>query len=172
MSQNRAKTTVVPRKLIKNTLSMNDFAQMNGVLCRKCESDNDIDAWLVVREQAFAEHRGPLRNLSADRKWTRADFAREFNVGAWKSEAWVAWADQVPVGIGGWRIGSANDPGRASICWLGVIPSRRRAGVASLILSAVEHSCILAGARIFELETLPTWSAAIAFYQSQGYSFA
>lgn len=80
----------------------------------------------------------------------------------------VAWAEDTPVGCGGWRV-LAADPGTAEIKRTYVVPSARRFGVGRRLLAALEVSAGRAGLRRVLLETGERQPEAIGLYAAMGY---
>jgi GNAT superfamily N-acetyltransferase len=109
------------------------------------------------------------------RPWTLADFSAEMTGKAWWREdrMWLAtWDGSQDLLVG--SVTMAVREGRARsvpvVHWLLVDPAWRRRGVGRLLMSNLERAAWDDGWREMQLETHSSWSAAVAFYQSIGYS--
>ncbi len=73
--------------------------------------------------------------------------------------------------LGTVTLGERGVPERSqpSIHWLLVDPDHRRRGIGRLLVSAVEETCWQAGRPTLTLETLKSWTEAMAFYEALGY---
>lgn len=79
----------------------------------------------------------------------------------------VAFADGVPVAMGGWR---RLDDGTAEIKRMYTTPGVQRRGVGRRMLHAVEASARAAGVDELVLNTGPHQQPAIALYLAEGYT--
>lgn len=70
--------------------------------------------------------------------------------------------------VAGFILGVARR-GRGHIVTLDVAESRRRQGIGSLLLQALELHLVQHGARFIELETATSDQSAVAFWQHHGY---
>jgi GNAT superfamily N-acetyltransferase len=65
--------------------------------------------------------------------------------------------------------GPANSP-QPVVHWLLVAGAWRRQGVGRLLLGAVERECWGRGFRQLNVQTLSSWTEAVAFYQAMGFA--
>lgn len=70
------------------------------------------------------------------------------------------------VGMGGFR---PTGPGRAEVLRVRVHPARRRRGVGTLLMRALEAAAAEAGRRELHLDTATNQPEAVAFYEALGY---
>jgi [ribosomal protein S18]-alanine N-acetyltransferase len=77
----------------------------------------------------------------------------------------IAWADQTPVGF----VLALNLRQEYEILSLGVLPERRREGIASTLLDSVCSEGRVCGAEYIVLEVAVDNSAALALYTSRGF---
>jgi len=81
----------------------------------------------------------------------------------------IAYRDGAPIGCAGWRAhGDTED--LAELKRMYVAPEARGAGVATLLLAAIEESARSAGRRRLILETGSRQPEAIALYEKCGYA--
>lgn len=78
----------------------------------------------------------------------------------------VGYDDDEPVACGGLK---RLPDGSCEIKRMYVVPARRRAGVARLLLHALEDSARARGYRIARMDTGPKHQHAIGFYEAEGY---
>jgi len=147
-----------------------ELPEVPGVRLRHFAGDADIEAWLRLRDAAFARQRVGVR------QWTPDDFRAELQAKPWWSHQrmWLAEALEsggapTLVGTVTWADRSNATEVRPAIHWLAVSPAWRRRGVGRLLLAALEASCWDAGYRQIWLETHAAWTAAGEFYQRYGY---
>ena len=138
-----------------------------GIAIRQfVESAEDIDRWLAIHADAY----GQL--VTGQRRWTARDFAREFqSKPTWRpSDMWFAQVDPDGEAIGTITCSRLADEENCSVIrWLGVCRKWQRRGVGRLLVSIAEQCSWNQGLRRLRLETLSTWTAAVAFYESLGY---
>ena len=138
---------------------------------RTFDSPEDVDGWLELRRQAFADER-PRAGV-----WTPGDFAREFTSKAWwrSDHMWVAESrdsaegDRALAGAVTMATRGEGDHRVAIVHWLIVSPQARRRGLATRLLSILEAAAWQAEIRRVLVETHTGWQAATRFYQSRGY---
>jgi GNAT superfamily N-acetyltransferase len=144
-------------------------AAVAGIAVRPPRIPDDVEAWLDLRKRAMAGQ------APAARPWTNADFHAEMTGKAWwrVDRMWLAQCEDSPVAL----VGSATlalREGRAGsvpvVHWLLVDPAWRRRGIGRLLMSHLERAAWEAGGSEVQLETHAGWNAAVAFYQSIGYS--
>ena len=154
--------------------TLNDCPQVDstaGYGIRPFLHANDIDAWLSLREVAFANETPVVGN------WTRKDFTREFIEKPWwqPEKTWVAVPELKPnIIIGSCTLIANQDDDflEGAIHWLMVDPAWRGQGVARALLSQLEHSAWQLGVQTLRVETHTGWGRAVRFYELAGYSFA
>ena len=85
----------------------------------------------------------------------------------------VAYDDGEPIAMGGWRfrpdVEALGGLRAAEVKRMYVVPTRRRQGVARIMLSNLEDSARAAGADVMVLETGLPQRGAVALYSSAGY---
>jgi len=86
-----------------------------------------------------------------------------------KSAAKGSQVADSPVGIVGFIVAEANRRGTGHIITIDVLPTARRFGVGSTLLSAAEEHLRAAPCHAVELETAVDNLAALAFYKRHGY---
>lgn len=129
--------------------------------------ETDIDAWLALRQRAFARQRVAVR------AWLRDDFCRELLQRPWWSpdRMWLAeWIDagEAPRLAGAVTL-AERGAGRPAVHWLMVDPRARRRGIGRLLMALLEQRCWDQGARQIWLETHRQWQGALALYEGLGY---
>jgi GNAT superfamily N-acetyltransferase len=82
----------------------------------------------------------------------------------------MAYVDDVPAAMGGWRRGGPDGPSDGEIKRMYVRPAFARRGLARAILAELEHSAAAAGITRLVLETGTAQPEAIALYDSSGYA--
>ena len=127
----------------------------------------DIPHWLEL-------HARSLPHSVGGRPWTEQDFAREFLRQPWWNATRMWFAQSRGANgrtLGTVTLGERGVPERSqpSIHWLLVDPDHRRRGIGRLLVSAVEETCWQAGQTTLTLETLTSWTDAVAFYEALGY---
>ena len=141
--------------------------EMDGVQVRVFGQPQDMERWLHIREQAFATVRPAVR------KWTESDFCAEISNRWWWSPERTGFAevhhDPRPRVVGTVTL-AIRRKGLPVVHWLAVIPAARRQGVARLLMAHLEKACWDQGYRQIALESEVGWKAAIACYQSLGYT--
>lgn len=150
-----------------------DPGPLPGITIRTFNGSDDVDAWLAIREAAFADL------LAMGRPWTADDFHREF-LGKpwWRPESmWFATQDMQGVRakpVGTIILGRAGRPPHdlSSVQWLMVVPEAQRRGIGRLLLAVLEAAAWNMGARELTLETHASWSAAVRLYRACDYSDA
>ena len=135
---------------------------VEGVKLRSFSAPADVEAWLQLRQKAFADE------SPAPRPWTPADFEREVLSKPWYN----------PTGI--WLVESTNLIGsvilarradnRPAVNWLMVDPAERGRGIGGLLLAALELAVWEEGGREVVLETHAHWTRGVKFYRSRGYT--
>ncbi len=88
----------------------------------------------------------------------------------WFAEPAGAYAQPQPIGMVTRALRGKGPAAVAVAHWLAVSPEWRRRGVAGLLMSALETACWDDGFREVRLETLSSWTSAVAFYKSRGYT--
>lgn len=154
-----------------------------GIELRTYGGPADIGRWLGLRQQS-----GLWEPSVAGRRWTDQDFRREFIDPWWwrPDRMWMAEETVPHEREGAGSAGSAapivgsvtlgmRGPVEAPlpiVHWLLVARPWRRQGVGRLLLEALERECQKLGHRQLYLETLSSWSAAMAFYHAVGFERA
>jgi GNAT superfamily N-acetyltransferase len=138
-----------------------------GIELRTFIGAGDIPRWLELQARAM-----PIS--VSGRPWTERDFAREFLRQSWWDAARMWFAQSRGRNLetlGTATLGERGVPGRscASIHWLLVDPDNQGQGVGRLLVAAVEETCWQAGRKTLTLETLSSWTGAVAFYEALGY---
>jgi GNAT superfamily N-acetyltransferase len=142
-----------------------------GIALRTYAGPEDIAVWLELRHQAFARQRLGVRH------WNRQDFASEFLEKPWwrAEHLWFAETSGAlgsppqAVGTVALAFRGQGPSARPAVHWLAVLPPWRRRGVGRLLMTALEQACWDAGYRQVWLETHPSWTAAVGFYETLGY---
>ena len=148
-----------------------------GLAIRPFRDETDVEAWLALREAAFA---GLVQSA---RPWTRADFHREFTGKSWWSPdcCWFATlSESNPAAVspvmgspiaGSIVLGRSGRPPDDEPCvmWLMVHPAWRRRGIGRALLTTLEQAVWNAGERRIVLETHRNWRDAVQLYQQCGY---
>lgn len=143
-----------------------------GVSVRTFNGPDDIDRWLALRSNAFAEFD------AVGRPWTAEDFHREFTAKPWwqPERMWFASAasreHERPESVCGTiALARSGRPPHdyACVAWLMVAPAYRKRGIARALLATLEAAAWEAGERTLTLETHAAWSAAVRLYESAGY---
>lgn len=151
---------------------LQDTSQINpvpGVTVRNYESSADIDAWLQVRQRAFA------REQLGVRAWSLKDFEQELLQKSWwdPRHFWLAeerhHGTRQAVGTVTMALRGSGATARPAVHWLAVVPAARRRGVGRLLLATLEAAAWEAGYREVWLETHSKWKKARAFYTQLGY---
>ena len=148
--------------------------ELDGVTVRNFAGGDDVETWLELRHRAFARERLGVR------RWDAADFEREFLAKSWwnPEHMWLAEAKGMlasapsPVGTVTLALRGSGDEAKPAVHWLAVLPRWRRRGIARLLLANLEAVCWDLGYRQVWLETHTAWSAAMRFYDRQGYRAA
>ena len=160
-----------------------NIPELPGIRLRHFESEADIDAWLSLRQKAFARERHGIRS------WDRRDFQAEFLDKPWWNphRMWLAAVQGSSPGLssrvdllpaepqplaGSVTLALRTTPHevRPVVHWLAVAPRWRRRGIARLLIAALEQACWDAGFRQVWLETHEQWRAATDCYRALGYS--
>lgn len=153
-------------RLQKTLIRRSEPEAVPGVTIRPFRDPEDLDAWLRLREAAFAGL------VAAGRPWTPEDFRREFA----RSRLWAAVrqpADQTgPAVVGAVALGRVGRPPNdyPSLQWLMVAPGSRRCGVGRALIAVVEQTVWDADERELRLETHVDWSDAFRLYGRCGYA--
>jgi len=151
---------------------LQDTSQINsvpGVVVRNYESPADIDAWLQVRQRAFA------REQLGVRAWSVQDFEQELLQKSWWNPRhfWLAedisHGSRQTIGTVTMALRGTGTAQRPAVHWLAVAPAARRRGVGRLLLATLEAAAWEAGYREVWLETHRKWEKARAFYMALGY---
>ena len=163
-------TTVL--QMMKHLDAEPRLASVDGVAVRAFRHD-DVDAWLSLRDRAFARERVGVR------AWSETDFRREFLGRWWWRPEWMWLAEHDSGDDGTELVGSVSlamrgesDRAKPVVHWLMVAPRWRRRGVGRLLLSQSEQAAWAAGYREIWLETHARWEAAVKFYEALGYRAA
>jgi GNAT superfamily N-acetyltransferase len=149
-----------------------------GLEIRPFRDEADVDAWLALREAAFA---GLVKSA---RPWTQADFRREFTGKPWWSpeHCWFATLSESNLTVdspgmgspiaGSVVLGRSGRPpdDEACVMWLMVHPTWRRRGVGRALLTILEQAVWNAGEQRIVLETHRNWRDAVQLYQQCGYA--
>ena len=132
------------------------------------ENDRDVDAWLRL-------HNSVSPQSTHGRYWDRSDFRREFkqllnptSEPNSKMMLWLTETQQKVIGSTCVYL-SSHRPDAACLNWLAVDADYRRQGIARRLLQTAEQFCVESGVHRIRATTLTTWSAAVRFYQSQGF---
>ena len=138
-------------------------------------SPGDVSHWLRLQAAAMPASQ-------AGRHWTNDDFVREFLSRFWWSPDRMLFCitesnrvvGTVTLGERGTEHDgvTANCPGtrrEGAIHWLLVAPDFQRRGIATCLISRLEQMAWDRGWRWITLETLSSWSTAIAFYRARAY---
>ena len=135
---------------------------VEGVKLRPFSAPADAEAWLQLRERAFADE------SPAPRPWTPADFEREIWSKHWcgPTAIWLAESQ----GLVGSVILARRADNRPAVNWLMVDPAQRSRGIAGLLLAALELAVWAEGGREVVLETHVHWTRAVRFYRTKGYT--
>ncbi len=141
--------------------------QVSGMSLSSFEPQH-LDAWLELFRCSFAQMDPPVR------PWTREDFWRLIGSHPWWRQGqagqlvWFQATGQLiasailgQVQLKSWKLGTLH--------WLMVHPRWRRQGVGRMVLRAVEAAAWDQGLRWIRAETHRRWTAAVQFYQKQGY---
>jgi GNAT superfamily N-acetyltransferase len=160
-------TAVVHRKrrldVRPPVLAVQDF------LLRTYCGEQDIAAWLHLREQAFARQKVGVRRWDAD------DFRCQFLERAWWQPDWMWFAEvdgapaREPIGTVTLAIRQSASAAVPVVHWLCVLPRWRRRGVGKLLMNTLERAAWDAGYREVALETHEGWREAAAAYEAMGY---
>lgn len=138
-----------------------------GVRVRHYREEADIERWLAVRNAAFADL--PRGN----RTWTRADFQREFLDKWWWQLERLFLAEDVEsgsvVGVVGLARRGRTESSKPAIHWLAVHPNFQHHGIARVLLSHAEHALWQSGERQLFAQTHESWTAAVTFYERNGF---
>jgi GNAT superfamily N-acetyltransferase len=137
-----------------------------GVRLRTFGQAADVEAWLALRDRAFARERVGVR------AWSGVDFRGEFQERWWWRPQWM-WlveAEEREL-IGSVTLAMRGEPEAAKpvVHWLMVAPRWRRRGVGRLLLSHLEQAAWEEGYREIWLETHAQWKAAVEFYEALGF---
>ncbi len=147
-----------------------ELPEIPGVFLRTYRGPDDVERWLTIRGQAFADE------LPAVREWNAADFRAEFQDNPWwhPSCQWFAESAETGDAIGTvtMAVRGRSSNARPVIHWLAVVPRWRRQGVGRLLTAALERHCWDAGFREVRLESHANWKSAVAFYRKLGYTAA
>ena len=135
---------------------------VEGVTLRPFDAPADVEAWLQLRERAFADE-SPV-----PRPWTPADFERNVLSKPWYSPTGIWLAESQ--GFVGSVILARRVDNRPAVNWMMVDPAQRGRGIAGLLLAALEIAVWKEGGREVVLETHAHWTRAVRFYSSQGYT--
>ena len=135
---------------------------VEGVKLRPFNAPADVEAWLQLRERAFADE------SPAPRPWTPADFEREILSKPWyrPTAIWLAESTNL---VGSVILARRTD-NRPAVNWLMVDPVERGRGIAGLLLAALELAVWEEGGREVVLETHANWTRAVRCYCSNGYT--
>ncbi len=133
----------------------------------------DAAEWIRLRSLA-------LPSAQASRPWTEQDFAREFLTASWWRPDQMLMAVLPEFGVVGTvtirykAYRRAIEPARseANLRWLLVDPNHQRQGIATKLVDNVERMSWEKNCRRIWLETLSSWTAAVAFYTKSGYEVA
>lgn len=144
----------------------------SNVAIRTIEVPRDVAAWLQLRDRA-------ITGLTpTPRTWTAADFREEMLAKPWwrAYRCWIAETSDAahasPTMIGSVTLAErVGERGSVPVVhWLIVDPTWRRRGIGRLLMNHLEQTAWEAGRREIQLETHVGWIAAVAFYQSIGYT--
>ena len=152
-------------QLVRQLKDTPSIAPVPGVSVRTYAGGEDIAAWLMLREGAFAREKVGVRG------WTVRDFEHEFLAKSWwnPQHVWFAEAGGLPVGTVTMALRGAGPRAKPAIHWLAVLPAWRRRGVGRLLVETLERAAWEAGYREVWLETHTQWDRALRLYQSLGY---
>ena len=157
-------------QLVKRVIPQTRIGGVSGVHLRTFELPADIESWLELRHRAFG------RLSVGVRAWTRADFDQEFSSKPWwrPDRMWLAEATGIagqPQLVGSVTLAKriSDRETKAVVHWLSVLPSWRRKGIATMLMSALESAAVEDGYSEVWLETHAAWTAAAAFYEKLGY---
>jgi GNAT superfamily N-acetyltransferase len=142
----------------------------DGITIRPYRGEDDIAAWLAIRNRAFSTLE------AAGRAWTDADFRREFVEQRWWRPEWMWFAfpsnrEAPDTAVGTVTLAVRETPSglRPAAHWLCVLPEWRRRGVARVLMATLERTAWDAGHRQIWLETHVKWKEAAGFYDRLGY---
>jgi GNAT superfamily N-acetyltransferase len=142
----------------------------DGITLRQYRGEDDIAAWLAIRNRAFSSLE------TAGRAWTDADFQREFVAQPWWRPEWMWFAvpsnqEASDAAVGTVTLAMRETPSglRPAVHWLCVLPEWRRRGVARLLMATLERNAWYTGLRQICLETHANWKEAAGFYDRLGY---
>ena len=145
-----------------------DVGDVPGFSVRNITIPDDVAVWLTLRDRAKADQKPRIRT------WSESDFFSEMQSKSWwrPERMWLAINEETASPIG--AVTLALREGAVAtvpvVHWLLVDPAWRRRGVGRLLMSHLELAAWNDGWREIELETHAGWAAAVAFYQSMGYS--
>ncbi len=144
------------------------FEPLPGITIRQfVESAEDIGQWLAIHTDAY----GQL--VTGARPWTARDFSREFlSKPNWRpGDMWFAQVFPDGEAIGTITCSRlVDEDGGSVIRWLGVCREWQRRGVGRALVSVAEQYSWKQERPYLRLETLNTWTVAVALYESVGYS--
>lgn len=143
---------------------------LEGITVRTFESDDNIEQWLAVRNEAFA------REPVGVRAWTRRDFDAEIRSSWWwqTDRIWYAYPTSGPPVVRAIGTVTLAMRGTPELCnpavhWLAVLPKWRRRGVGRLLMNVLERYCWRNGWHEIRLETHSAWNRAVRLYLQLGY---
>jgi GNAT superfamily N-acetyltransferase len=158
-------TSVVHRKHLLDHRP--EILPVSGVSLRTFANDQDIHAWLSLRERAFA------REKLGVRRWDVGDFHAEFLDRPWWRPDWMWFAQEAladaPVGTVALALRQSAEGTLPVVHWLCVLPAWRRRGIGRLLMTTLEQAAWDEGYRQVALETHESWRAAAACYDALGY---
>jgi GNAT superfamily N-acetyltransferase len=145
-----------------------DATDVPGICVRNFSTQDDVSAWLALRDRAMADQ------IPRVRSWSESDFFAEMQSKPWwrPERTWLAIPLETayPIGAVTLALREGADATIPVVHWLLVDPRWRRLGIGRLLVSHLELSAWQDGWREVELETHANWTAAVAFYQSIGYA--
>jgi GNAT superfamily N-acetyltransferase len=145
-----------------------DAAEVSGFCVRNFGEAGDVGAWIALRDRTMADQSPRVRT------WSEDVFFSEMQSKSWwrNDRTWLAFTDATRSLVG--AVTLALREGAAVtipvVHWLLVDPAWQRRGIGRLLISHLERTAWNDGWREIELETHVGWEAAVAFYQSIGYS--